>query len=86
MESTLPEDHEDHIAEKGFNSISQKILVRKFIPMPQAMKIPDAKAAVDKEWEMFEKLPARQMDKVKSKKDVILEAQTEKKASPLCHL
>ena len=36
------------------------------------------KAAVDKEWEMFEKLPAWQMDKVKSKKDVILEAQTEK--------
>ena len=27
------------------------ILVHKFIPMPQAMKIPAAKAAVDKEWE-----------------------------------
>ena len=25
-------------------------LVDKFIPMPQAMKIPAAKAAVDKEW------------------------------------
>ena len=26
------------------------IVVHKFIPMPQAMKIPAAKAAVDKEW------------------------------------
>ena len=26
-------------------------LLHKFIPMPQAMKIPAAKAAVDKEWE-----------------------------------
>ena len=26
-------------------------LVHKFIPMPQAMKIPDEKAAVDREWE-----------------------------------
>ena len=26
--------------------------------MPQAMKIPDAKAQVDKEWEKIEKLPA----------------------------
>ena len=30
--------------------VSHYILVHKFIPMPQAMKIPDAKAAVDKEW------------------------------------
>ena len=33
-------------------------LVHKFIPMPQAMKIPDAKAAVNKEREKLEKLPA----------------------------
>ena len=43
--------------------------------MPQAIKIPDAKAAVDKEREKLEKMPAWQMDKVKSKKAVILEAQ-----------
>ena len=29
------------------------------------MKIPDAKAAVDKEWEKLEKLPVWQMTKVK---------------------
>ena len=43
-------------------------LVHKFIPVPQAMNIPDAKAAVDKEWEKLEKMPAWQLDKVKSTK------------------
>ena len=41
--------HEDHIAGKGFTSMSHHNSVHKFIPMPQAMKTPDAKAAVDKE-------------------------------------
>ena len=50
LESTLPKDHEDHIAEKGFNSLSHKNLGHKFVPMPRAMKIPDATAEVDKEW------------------------------------
>ena len=43
------------------------------------MMIPDAKAAVDEEWKKFEKLLAWQLEKVKSKKEVILEAQREKK-------
>ena len=50
-------NHEDHIVESGFNSTNFD-LVHKFIPMPKAMKIPDAKAAVDKEWKKLEKLPA----------------------------
>ena len=33
------------------------IFVHKFIPMPQAIKILAAKAAVDKEWEKLEKIP-----------------------------
>ena len=40
--------HEDRIAGKGMNSPCHYNLVRKFIPMPQAMKIPNAKAAVEK--------------------------------------
>ena len=48
MEESLPEYHEDHIKEKGDNSLQHYNLVHKFIPMPQAMKIPAAKAAVDK--------------------------------------
>ena len=58
MEESLPNHHEDHIAGKGDNSMQQKNLVHKFIPIPQAMKIPAAKAAVDKEWEKLEKIPA----------------------------
>ena len=42
---------EDHMAGKGDNSLQHYNLVHKFIPMPQAMKIPAAIAAVDKEWE-----------------------------------
>ena len=44
--------------------------------MPQAMKIPAAKAAVDKEWEKLEKISAWNLTKVKSKKMVIDEART----------
>ena len=53
-------------------------LVPKFILIAQAMKIPDAKAAVDKEWKKLETVPAWQLEKVKSKKEVILEAQRDK--------
>ena len=57
-DNVLPKDYLDHIASKGFNSITHYNLVHKFIHMPQAMKIPDAKAAVDKEWKMLETIPA----------------------------
>ena len=57
-EGSQNENHEDHIAGKGMNSLSHHSLVHKFIPMSQSMKIPDAKAAVDKEWEKLEKIPA----------------------------
>ena len=52
---SLPTHHEDHIAGKGDNSLQHCNLVHKFIPMPQAMKIPAAKAAVDMEWENWRK-------------------------------
>ena len=42
--------------------------------MPQAMKIPAAKAAVDKEWERLEKIPAWNLTKVRGKKEAIDEA------------
>ena len=43
--------------------------------MPQAMKIRYGKVAVDKEWKKLETIPAWDLRKVKSKKEVILEAQ-----------
>ena len=55
MGESLPHYHQDHIAGKGDNSLQHKNLVRKFIFMPQAMKIPAAKAAVDKESENWSK-------------------------------
>ena len=55
MGESLPNHHEDHIAGKGNNSLQHYNLAHKFILTPQAMKIPAAKAAVDKEWEKLEK-------------------------------
>ena len=60
------------------------ILVHKFIPMPQAMKIPAAKAAVDKEWEKWRKISAWNLTKVKSKKQEIEEARTAGRYSSFC--
>ena len=51
MGNSMPNYHEDHIAGKGENSLQHCNLIHKFIPMPQAMKNPAAKAAVDKEIE-----------------------------------
>ena len=44
--------------------------------MPQAMKIPAAKAAVHKEWEKLEKIPAWPDTKVRNKSEMIDEART----------
>ena len=76
MGNSIPHHHEDHIAGKGENSLEHYNLVHKFILMPQAMKIPAAKAAVDKEWEKLEKISAWNLTKVRSKKEVIDEART----------
>ena len=46
MEGSPHRNHEDHIAGKGMNSLSHYNLVHKFISVPQAMRLPDAKAAV----------------------------------------
>ena len=67
------------LQEKGFTSLTHYNLVHKFIPMPQAMKIPDAKAVVDMDWKKLETIPAWDLGKVNSNKEVILEAQRDKK-------
>ena len=76
MEESLPNYHEDHVAGKGDNSLQHYNLFHKIIRMPQAMKIPAAKAAVDKEWEKLEKIPAWDLTKIRSTKEVIDEART----------
>ena len=54
------------------------------MPMPQAMKIPEAKAALNKEWEELEKIPAWNLEKMKSKKDVFSGSTKRERESPLC--
>ena len=49
LEGAEHKPHQDHTTAEGMNSMTHYSLVHKFIPMPQAMKIPDAKAAVEKE-------------------------------------
>ena len=71
---------------KRFNSISHYNLVHTFIQMSEAMKIPDAKAAVDKEWEKLEKLPAWHLNKVKSKEGGYSGSRKRQKESPICHI
>ena len=82
MEPSLPKNHEDHSAGKGFTSMTHYNLVRKFISLPHAMKIRDAKAAMDKEWKKLQTIPARQPEKAKNKKETILAKR--QKESPLC--
>ena len=65
MGESLPTHQEDHIAGKGNNSLKHYNLVHEFIPMPKAMKIPAAKAAVDKEWEKLEKILAWDLTSLK---------------------
>ena len=60
--NSIPHHHEDHIAGKGENSLQHHNLVHKFVPVPQSVKIPAAKAAVDKEWEKLEKISAVELD------------------------
>ena len=76
MGESLPNHHEDHTAGKGSCSLQHYNLAHKYIPMPQAIKNPAAKAAVDKEWEKLEKISAWNLTKVRSKKEVIDEART----------
>ena len=89
---TQPRDHEDHVAEKGFNSLSHCNLVHKRIPLLLALRIPDAKAAVARELEKLERFPAWQVTKVKSKKEIIEKARNEVRTvhfstlMGLCHL
>ena len=92
MGESLPSYHEDLFARRGDNSLQHYNLVHKFIPKPQAMKIPVAKAAVDKEWENLAKFSAWNLTKVRSKKEVIDEARTKGRKvhfaslMDICHL
>ena len=45
MEGSLYKDHEDHTAGKGIKSLNHYNPLHNFIPIPQAMKMPEAKSS-----------------------------------------
>ena len=71
----IVEAHESYCGE-GFNSLSHYKLVRKFVPLSQAMKISDGKAAVEKK-KNWESCHLGKWTK-KKKAEVILDAQKKK--------
>ena len=91
VESSLLTKHEDRCG-KASTSMTHHNLVHNFILVPQAMKILDAKAAVDKEWQRLGAIPAWKLEKVKGKEENILEAQRDEKKvhfaalMDMCHL
>ena len=64
------------LQEKVRTHCSIIIWVHKFVPMPQAIKMIAAKAAVDQEWGETRKNSAWNLTKIRSKKEVIDEART----------
>ena len=47
--------HEEHIADRGYNSTSLSFLVHLPIPILKAMTISEATVAVDREWDLHKK-------------------------------
>ena len=95
MESPVARMHQELMkpkAGKGDNSLYHYNVVHKFIPMPQAMKILAAKAAVDKAREKLEKISPWNLAKVRNKSDVIEEARNKSaqvhvaSLMDICHL
>ena len=86
VESSQSKNHEEHIAGKGFTSMLHYNWVDKFIVMSQAMKIPDAKTAVDKEWKKLETIPSMEFGKSHEQKGRYSGSTKRQKESPLCYI
>ena len=54
LEEAGHKPHQNHITAQGMNSMTHYSLVHKFIPMLKALRFPDGKAAVEKEWKTGE--------------------------------
>merc|ERR1711954_477641 len=84
--------HQDHTAPKGYASVDQFALVHTPIQIGKAMRIPDAKKAVDDEWNAHEQKKTWNVNKVRPKAEVIAEAEKKKvsvhfgRLMDLCHL
>ena len=76
---------EDRTAGKGFTSMNHYNLVHKFIPMPQAMN-PGCKGCCGQGLEKTRDNSSTGLGKSQEQKEVIREAQRDKKTSPLCFI
>ena len=92
VEGAVHKSHQDHITEKGMNSLNHYNLVHKFIPMLQATKDSGCKDSSGKIIGKLEKVPAWKLTKVRNKKEVIEEARNKGRkvhfasSMDLCHL
>ena len=83
--------HQDHIAAAGTVSPHYYALVHTPVPIPKAMKIPAAKAAVDKEWKKLQDKTAWDFASVRPKSEVQAESKRSGKHAhfgslmDLCH-
>ena len=75
MGESLPNYHEDQLAGKGDNSLQRNNLVHNF-SYASSHEDSRSKSSSDKKWEKLEKIPAWDLTKVRSKKEVIDEART----------
>ena len=57
--------HEDHIAETGYPSLYCFGLVHPPFPITKAIWVPDAKAAIVKEWDKLKNLSAWDASEIK---------------------
>ena len=84
--------HQDHTAPKGFASHDQMVMVHLPIPIGKAMKIPDAKKAIDAEWAAHAQKKTWNLERVRPRAEVIAEAHRNKRSvhfgrlMDLCHL
>ena len=78
--------HMDHIAEKGYVVSFHYGLVHKSVSIQEGMKIPDAKAAVDKEWNKLKNIPAWDVKKARSQAEVIIHAKMDGKTVHFANL
>ena len=80
-----PHGNEDRIAGKGFISMVHDNLVHEFIPLFQAMKTLDAKAAVDKEWKKLETIPSCELERSHEQEGGCSRSTKKQKESPRCY-
>ena len=64
---------------ESINSLNHYNLVHEFFRLPKGMKLPNAKTAVDKEWDKLEKISSMAADESHKQKKVIAEERKEGK-------